>query len=175
MGCMGLFVRERRLLILCLRKIGEAEPRGGGLGLLSPSRARTETIPLNRAPRNCAVCHRSESELPGWGRQAQIRHSAAGGPRWRAHRACRHLAVLFTLPCLSRLRRLEFVSAGGAPPKHSTTTRCRSATARGGAAHASPLTWCRRRGGASSLPPACQGVPPRREHGTLRRRGIQKD
>ena len=60
MGCMGLFVMQPRLLILCLRKIGETEPRGGGLGLLSPSRARTETIPLNRAPRNCAVCHRSE-------------------------------------------------------------------------------------------------------------------
>ena len=66
MGCMGLFVMQPRLLILCLRKIGETEPRGGGLGLLSPSRARTETIPLNRAPRNRAVCHRSERRGQPW-------------------------------------------------------------------------------------------------------------
>ena len=163
MGCMGLFVMEPRLLILCLRKIGETEPRGGGLGLLSPSRARTETIPLNRAPRNCAVCHRSERRGQPWGRQAQIRHFGrkARGPHCTRLQA-RHIAVCSHTPPVAFCKDVCRVRCNCPRPKHSTTTRCSPSHARGGAAHASPLTWCRRRGGASSLPPACQGVPSRR-------------
>ena len=105
---MGLFVMQPRLLILCLRKIGETEPRGGGLGLLSPSRARTETIPLNRAPRNCAVCHRSERRGQPWGRQAQIRHFGRKA-RGRAARALGAVAApnlsLFTHPACGVLQR----------------------------------------------------------------------
>ena len=156
MGCMGLFVMQPRLLILCLRKIGETEPRGGGLGLLSPSRARTEAIPLNRAPRNCAVCHRSErSGSPGAARRKFV--------IWckRADVLKPYCSQLFTQPRLWRLEERNSLSAVP-PPQNIPRGRVVSGHARGGAAHASPLTWCRRRGGASSLPPACQGVPSRR-------------
>ena len=163
MGCMGLFVMEPRLLILCLRKIGETEPRGGGLGLLSPSRARTETIPLNRAPRNRAVCHRSERRGQPWGRQAQIRLLAEKRADLPARACKRAISQFVHTPRLWRFAKtLCRVRCNCPRPKHSTTTRCSPSHARGGAAHASPLTWCRRRGGASSLPPACQGVPSRR-------------